>query len=88
MADADGRDVEFENTTRASWVSGDPARLLEALRYAVLIIEGYESEIRNGWRGADLAGTGFCQGRIYDGAVGDILRRAGIAREAFLEVTI
>lgn len=67
----------------------DSRKLLEALRYAVLIIEGYESEIRNSeWTGVRLDERGFCQGVIYREAVSDILRRAGIDRSAFLSVVI
>ena len=44
--------------------------LEDALRYAVLIIQSYESDIRNSdWTGVDLVGRGFCQGDIYRGAL-------------------
>ena len=47
--------------------------LIEALKYAIKIIEGYESEIRNSaWIGMDLEQKGFCQGVIYKDAIQDI----------------
>jgi hypothetical protein len=51
------------------------AVLLEAVSYALGIIENYEMDIRNSeWTGVDLEATGFCQGTIYKRALPALYR--------------
>lgn len=54
-------------------------KLKIGLKYALLIIQSYEMDIRNSdWIGVDLIEKGFCQGKIYKEARKDVLRRSGL----------
>lgn len=54
--------------------------LLEALEYAIKVIENYELDCRNlsSYIKDGYSIKGFCQGRIYKEAIGDTKRIAGI----------
>lgn len=61
---------------------------LDPLEYAIMVIEGYQMELRNSdsyldermlarlAQGETLADVGFCQGRIYGDAIARIRRLA------------
>ncbi len=48
-------------------IEGLNKRMVDALRYAISVIESYEMDIRNSEEicGVDLVTLGFCQGSIY-----------------------
>lgn len=57
------------------------AQLMQAVFYAVEIINSYQRDIRDSeWTGVNLTELGFCQGRIYKHAVSDIMKMAGSAQ--------
>ena len=74
-------DVELEESNVT--VIREDLKLRAALEYAVDIIESYELDVRNsdkdsgGILDINLKDVGFCQGRIYQQALGRIRKLAG-----------